>query len=267
MNFLSSTLKGILIGAGAILPGISSGVLCVILGIYEALIDSVLGLFQDFKKHATFLFPIVLGGFIGFLLFGNLLHHLFAHYEAECKLLFLGLILGSVPVLFKQVHTQNNFRLSFLFYSLISFGIGLFLFLLEKQISHSYLGNFDSNFIFLFLSGFAMSAGVIIPGISSTVILMCFGTYYLYLEAISMLRFTVLLPMGIGLVCGSIIFLLLIRYFLKHYSCQTYYAIIGFVLGSTFVLLPNHFSLISLFLFAFGFLSAYLFECLFGNVS
>ena len=32
MDFLLSTLKGILIGAGAILPGISSGVLCVIFG-------------------------------------------------------------------------------------------------------------------------------------------------------------------------------------------------------------------------------------------
>ena len=56
MDFLLSVGKGILIGAGAILPGISSGVLCVILGIYEKLVDSVLELFKDFKKNANFLF-------------------------------------------------------------------------------------------------------------------------------------------------------------------------------------------------------------------
>ena len=39
MKFLIDYCKGILIGSGAILPGISSGVFCVILGIYEKLIE------------------------------------------------------------------------------------------------------------------------------------------------------------------------------------------------------------------------------------
>ena len=101
-----------------------------------------------------------------------------------------------------------------------------------------------------------MSAGVVIPGISSTVILMCFGSYYLYLESIATLNFSVLLPMGIGVVSGGVFFLLLIRFLLKHYSSQTYYAIIGFVLGSTFVLLPSHINPISLLLFACGYFLA-----------
>lgn len=255
MDFLLSTLKGILIGAGAILPGISSGVLCVIFGIYEKLVDSVLGLFQNFKKNATFLLPIAIGVGIGFFLFGSLLNSLFSSYEIECKMLFLGLILGSIPSLFKQVNAKKKFRLSFLFYTFISFAFGLFLFLLENKISNSFV-SIQSNFIFLFLSGFAMSAGVVIPGISSTVILMCFGTYYIYLEAISILNLSILLPMGIGLVCGAVVFLILIRFFFKNYSYQTYYSIIGFVLGSIFVLLPNSFNFISIFLLVLGFITA-----------
>ena len=98
-----------------------------------------------------------------------------------------------------------------------------------------------------------MSAGVIIPGISSTVILMCFGTYYIYLEAISCFNVSILLPIGIGLVGGSIFFLLLIRFLFSNYSYQTYYSIIGFVLGSVFVLIPNTFNLLSVFLFILGF--------------
>lgn len=252
MNFLISTLKGVLIGAGAILPGISSGVLCVIFGIYEKLVDSILGIFQDFKNNFRFLFPIAIGSAIGFFLFGNILNYMFTNFESKCKLLFLGLILGSIPSLFKEVNKKKKFRISFLFYTFISFAFGLFLFLLESKISNSYI-SMQSNFIFLFLSGFAMSAGIIIPGVSSTIILMCFGVYYIYLEAISFFNLSVLIPMGIGLICGSIFFLVLIRFLLKNYSYQTYYCIIGFVLGSIFVLIPSTFNLLSILLFVLGF--------------
>ena len=55
MNFLVNCVKGIAIGAGAILPGISSGVLCVIFGIYEKLLDSILNFFKDLKNNSKFL--------------------------------------------------------------------------------------------------------------------------------------------------------------------------------------------------------------------
>ena len=55
MGFFNRLWKGTLIGAGAILPGISSGVLCVIFGIYDQLVDAVLGIFKDFKKNFWFL--------------------------------------------------------------------------------------------------------------------------------------------------------------------------------------------------------------------
>ena len=49
MKFLKDCLKGVAIGAGAILPGISSGVLCVVLGIYEKLLDEFANL--DFEIY------------------------------------------------------------------------------------------------------------------------------------------------------------------------------------------------------------------------
>lgn len=60
MNFLINYIKGLALGAGAILPGISSGVLCVIFGIYEKLINSILGFFKNIKENIKFLFPILL---------------------------------------------------------------------------------------------------------------------------------------------------------------------------------------------------------------
>ena len=62
MKFLFNYIKGILIGAGAIIPGISSGVLCVIFGIYETLLNSILNFFKDWKTNIKFLTPFILGG-------------------------------------------------------------------------------------------------------------------------------------------------------------------------------------------------------------
>ena len=82
---------------------------------------------------------------------------------------------------------------------------------------------------------------------------MFLGVYDIYLLAVSTINLNVLIPMGIGAVCGAIFFLVLIRFFFKNYSHQTYYCIIGFVLGSIFVLLPSSFNLISIILFILGF--------------
>lgn len=60
MKFLLDYCKGILIGSGAILPGISSGVFCVIFGIYEKLVNSILNLFKDFKNNFYFFYLLVL---------------------------------------------------------------------------------------------------------------------------------------------------------------------------------------------------------------
>lgn len=102
MKFILDVIKGVFIGSGAILPGISSGVFCVIFGIYEKLVDSVLNIFKDFKKNFAFLFPIALGGIIGVLLVSKLLKFLFATYPMPTNFCFIGLIIGSMPILLKK---------------------------------------------------------------------------------------------------------------------------------------------------------------------
>ena len=163
---------GILLGAGAILPGISSGVLCVIFGMYDKLIDSILGLFRNFKKNISYLLPIFLGGLIGVFLFGNILRSLFDNFPTQTSFCFIGLILGSIPILIKKINSEYNFKLKYFLFALISFTIGCFLVFLESK---SNLSNNEANFssLFLVLSGFLMSIGVVFPGVSNTLILMC----------------------------------------------------------------------------------------------
>lgn len=238
MAFLYHILIGILIGAGAILPGISSGVLCVIFGIYDKLIDSILGFFKNIKENFKFLFPICMGVGFGVILFGNILKTLFLLYDVQIKFAFIGLILGGLPSLIRIANSKKGFRLHYLLYTIVSFSISIVLILLEKYISTSISINSQSTF-FLIFSGFIMSAGIVIPGISSTVLLMLLGTYEIYLNAVSSVNISILLPMGIGLIIGGMSFLKLIQYAFERYFSQTYYIIIGFVLGSLPILYPR----------------------------
>lgn len=259
MKFLLNYCKGILIGSGAILPGISSGVFCVIFGIYEDLVNSVLGLFKNFKTNFLFLLPFAVGGITGVFIVGKLLNFLLISYPMQCKFCFIGLICGSIPILCKQANNKCGFRLHYLFYFLLAFAIGILSIRLERILPNIIQSNFSTiSFPYLVLAGFLMSVGIVVPGVSSTVILMCLGVYSHYLQAIASLNFTMLFPIGIGLIFGCIIFLKIIQYLLKNYYSQTFYGIIGFVLGSVFVLYPgftfNIQGFLSICLFSIGFL-------------
>lgn len=251
MKFVIDVLKGIGLGAGCILPGISSGVLCVVFGIYDKLVNSIINIFKDFKKNFLFLFPIFIGIGIGVLLFGNILRYLFSSYENIIKCIFAGLILGSIPTLIKNECKEYHFKLHYLIYSIITLLFSILLIYIEYTFNT--FSSFNINFLYLFISGFLMSIGVVFPGVSSTVILMCLGVYPLYLEAVSLLNFSVLLPMGLGLFFGCIIFLNIINFFMNKFSSQTMYSIIGFVIGSIFILLPSGFSFMNMLFLFLGF--------------
>lgn len=165
MEALFNLVKGIFIGFGAILPGISSGVICIIFGLYEKLLDSVLNFFKDIKKNFKFLFPIASGIFVGIILFSNIIIYCFNIIPCQTKSLFIGLLLGSIYVLAKsnkQDYYTNNLSVYMSF--LICFLIGLGLIYLENSMN-SNLRCVSNEFsaLFLILSGFLMSIGIIVP--------------------------------------------------------------------------------------------------------
>lgn len=241
MNFIKDFIKGIAIGAGAILPGISSGVICVIFGIYETLLNCVLNFFKNVKENFKILFPIVLGIFGGILLFGNILKYVFYAYPIQTKFIFIGLILGNIPTLLKKACIKQTFKLRYLIYLITTFAIGIGLVILEDNLDISVSAS-EYSYTFLIISGLLMSTGVIIPGISSTLILMLLGVYDAYLVSVSSLYLPLLIPMGIGLFIGSLLCMKLIKFLLDKFYIQTFFSILGFTLGSIFVLFPRVYS-------------------------
>lgn len=217
--------------------GISSGVLCVIFGIYEKLLDSFLNFFKDVKNNFKFLFPIFIGVGIGVLVFSNSLNFLLINFPIQTKSIFIGLILGCIPSLFKNVKAKTLVSKNYFLFTVVAFVIGVFSVYLEKN--NNFSDTFNLNYLYLIFSGFAMSLGIVVPGVSSTIILMLLGVYNLYLTSISNIYLPILIPMFLGLLIGCFIFMRLTKFLLDNFYAQTFYSIIGFTLGSIFVLLPS----------------------------
>ncbi|MGI6329940.1 MAG: DUF368 domain-containing protein [Bacilli bacterium] len=241
MKNIKNFLLGIIIGGGVILPGVSGAVLAVIFGLYDKIITAISHFFTDIKENTYFLLPIGCGLLIGIFLFGNLLNFVFDNYPVSAKFVFMGLILGGLPVLYKKI--ESHIYLGPFFIALI---IGLVLFILEKQnldINFTYyLNNSFKGYFLLFLTGIIYVSGKIIPGISSSFLLMIIGMYNYYLNIISnfftlsLKEYYNIIPILIGIMGGAFVLIKLIEYLFLKYQDLTYSIILGFVVGSISIL-------------------------------
>ena len=214
--------------------------------------ESILNFFKDIKTNFKFLLPIGFGGICGAVLFSNILVYFFNTVPTPTKSLFIGLLLGSIFLLYKTESKTSvefsNKKISSYISFFVCFIIGISLIYIENHfvVSNEYVQN-NFDFLFLVLSGFFMSMGIVVPGVSSTVILMILGVYDTYLSAVSIVNMSVVFPMIIGVVIGSFIFMKIIKVLLDKFHLQTMFGIIGFSLGSIFILYPTyHFDLISI---------------------
>ena len=88
--------KGIIIGIGKIIPGVSGSMLAVSMGLYENLIYSVNNFFDNPKKNFFFLTKLAIGVLIGIVLFSNIIKYFLEEYYIYTMTLFIGLILGGI---------------------------------------------------------------------------------------------------------------------------------------------------------------------------
>lgn len=278
MYYLKNIFKGFIIGGGLILPGVSGGVLAVILGIYEPIIHSISHFFKDIKNNLHFLLPIFLGLGLGVVIFGNIISIAFKEYPMETYYTFIGLIIGGIPILYKEVLKGGSKHLSVLSF-VVSFIIAVILFVLGRDtLNINFFNHFNNNvikWILLFITGFIFISGKIIPGISSSFLLMLVGMYEYFLKIISN-PFTLssadyinLIPIILGIIIGIILIIKLMEYLLTLHHSGTYSSIIGFVLGSLIAIYPgfsvDKHGLISIILLIISLIISYYFSKLDNN--
>ncbi len=255
LNFLSGFIKGLLIGIGAVAPGVSGGSLAVIFGLYEKITDAIAGVFKNFKKNVIFFFPIALGGGVGVLAFSKVMKYLFQYYDVQVKYLFIGLMIGTLPAVFKQAN-RKGFRKAYIIPCIIAFGVTLLAIALENS-GINIIPEASPGILQLTAYGAIIGIGTIVPGISASFVLMYLGAYQLVLEGVANIDLTVLIPVGTGFVISIILFAKLINLLFRRAYGYTYYAVLGFVIGSIIAIFPgiafDFRYLFSILLFAVGF--------------
>lgn len=223
-------LKGILIGIAKIVPGLSGTVLMISFNLYDKAINAITCFFDNPKKNFIFLFKLFVGIMIGVVFFSKLVSYFITNYYLYTISLFIGLILGGLSVVRREV------RRSFGSYFLILISLIFMMLISFSNINSVYVlkNNCIDMFVFFF-SGFLEAVGTVLPGISSTALLMIIGVYPYYIKILSNLldlgyvfdSLYFLLPFGIGLVLGVIIISLLVNYLFKHYKSETFSIIFG----------------------------------------
>lgn len=236
MGFVMNFIKGLIIGVGAIAPGVSGGSLAVLLGVYEKITGLIANVIDSLKHNFKFFLAVGAGGCVGILLFSRLIEYLFLYYEAPVKYLFIGLIAGTFPSVFRHAN-KNGFRKIYIPIFIISLAITLAIAFAERSTVYVYEG--QTSFPWLLLYGAVLGFGTIIPGISASFILMYLGSYETVLGSIADMNFALLVPLGIGFVLSIILLARLVRYLLKIAFGYTYYVILGFVIGSIFSIFPG----------------------------
>jgi len=239
MNFIFNFIKGIFIGIGAIAPGVSGGSLAVIFGLYERITDFIANVFKDFKNNVIFFLPIGLGACVGVLGFSRVLEYLFANYNAEVKYLFIGLIVGTLPMVFKQAN-QKGFKSMYLLILVLSLIFTILITILDNNTSIIDINRGgNQNLLAFVVYGAILGFGTIVPGISASFILMYLGAYEIILRGIADINLRILIPTGIGFVLSIVLFAKLINWLFKKAYGYTYYTVLGFVVGSIIPVFPG----------------------------
>lgn len=230
--------KGAAIGLAMIIPGVSGGTLAVMLGVYDKIIDSIGGLFKHFKSSVLFLLPIVVGAVLAFAALYYPLKFALEYAPFPTIMLFAGFMLGSCPDLIGTAR-GNGFKKADIASILIPLAVVVGICFIPN------LGDVDLSsdmevygYFLLILMGALASCALVVPGISGSMLMLIFGYYNPLLGTISALRTSfghsllVLGSFAVGLIIGFFTIAKLMHFLLKKFRRATFWAIVGFVLGS-----------------------------------
>lgn len=237
-------IKGLIVGLGKIIPGVSGSLLAISLNVYDRAILAITNFFDDVIENTKFLFTLSLGIIVSIIIFSKIILYFITNYYVITMLFFIGLILGGL-LIFKSNYTSNKKNLIIL---LISFLIIIILSSFSHSNKYVIEGNIMDYLVF-FSSGIIDALATVVPGISGTALLMNIGVYEIIISTISNItdinliitNIKVLIPFGLGMVLGFILLSILISYLLKKYYSEMMAFILGVSIGSMTLLVISVF--------------------------
>ena len=230
-------IKGIIIGIGKIIPGVSGSMLAISMGIYQRLIDSINNLFKNPKENICFLSKVGIGALISIMFFSKIIIKSLSLSYIVTIFFFIGLIIGSTNEFKSNIDKRNNYIIFIILVLVLLLGI--------LNINNEIIiNNILLEFVFYIVVGVIDAITMIIPGISGTATLMMIGAYDSIISSISNLpnlslfveNVKILFPFLIGMVLGIFLTARLIDFLFKNYKNKTYSAILGFSISTVILM-------------------------------
>ena len=224
-------LKGMVVGIGGVAPGLSGSVLLIIFGMYRQTLDALGSLFQDFRKNIRFLLPLVVGMVLGVLAFSKVIHFFLNTYEMPTRFCFLGLIVGTLPMVWQEVK-KEGFKKGYYLVILLALSLGIWFFTVNPNAFPQVT---DPNLLQKIILGAAVALTAIVPGVDPAVFLSTLGLYELYVTALATLDVSILLPMLIGVAGGAVVISAVMSALFRKFYTATFSVIFGIFLS----MIPN----------------------------
>ncbi len=255
-------IVGGVMGVANIIPGVSGGTMAVVFGIYEDLMEALGNFITDRERrwvYIRFLLILFTGAIVAILSLAKALTWSFDHYPLITLYFFMGLILGSIPVVVRT-HEDMRFQWSRGLALMVGIALVVALAILQGGGNETAKASIDYrnfafvNYLYFTLSGALAASAMIIPGISGSFILLMLGAYRTVLDALSQLSdalvgkgittelqvpLLILAALSVGVVIGILGFARLMSWALKHYPAITMYLILGLLIGSFYQIYPG----------------------------
>ena len=250
MRYLILYLKGMLMGAADLVPGVSGGTIALITGIYKELLESInsislsnlklwkqQGLKSVWKKiNGPFLIAVFGGILSSILLLSRLLEWLIENHPLVLWSFFFGLLIASIIYLFRA-------ELSFSMLNVLYVCFGAVISFLVTQLNG---GANQSSLWYLFLSGFIGISAMILPGLSGAYILVVMGVYQTVLSNVRIAQdlifnfdqtqfintASILGVFILGILVGIKVFAKFLSWLLNHYPQRSIAVLVGLMIGA-----------------------------------
>ena len=237
-HWLRDFLCGVLIGAGAILPGVSGGVLAVVFDIYRPFMEVLTRPRRAVPKYWKMLIPLGLGWAAGFMGFAKGISAAIALSAAATTWLFIGLIAGTAPSLFREAGKEGRSASAWGSFLLCAAAVFAGLFYVSRVVRVQV----EPSFWWYNFCGALWGMGVVIPGMTSSSVMMALGLYQPMLEGLARLDLLVLSAALPGMFLTIALLARLVTWFLRRHYAAAFHGILGFVMASTLVIVPTEYA-------------------------
>ncbi len=240
MEHIINVLKGVVIGVANAIPGVSGGTMMVIMKVFDRLLGAVTLNLKKLKENFVFLLTIIIGMGIGVILSAKVLNICFENFYVQTQFFFMGVVLGSLPMIYKEATKEKKLEPLHLIPFAIGLGVIIGVTVISMSATNSVITSLTPvTFFYLLMISVVAAAAMIMPGLSGSLVLLILGGYQTVINAVDEMNIMVLIPVGIGIILGILLCAKVITLCLKKWQRGTYAVILGLIVGSFYAIWPR----------------------------